>query len=52
MKEEKWDREFNKIFQNELGTINEKPPVDDKDRFAREQMILAIPRSTFRVLVE
>ena len=39
MKEEKWDRDFNKIFQNELGMINEKPPVDNKDKFAREQMI-------------
>jgi hypothetical protein len=39
MKEEKWDRDFNKIFQNELGIINEKPPVDDKDKFAREKMI-------------
>ena len=39
MKEPKWERDFNKIFQNELGIINEKPPVDDKDKFAREQMI-------------
>ena len=39
MKEKKWERDFNKIFQNELGTINEKPPVDDKDKFAREKMI-------------
>jgi hypothetical protein len=39
MKEEKWDRDFNKIFDNELGMINEKPPVDNKDKFAREQMI-------------
>ena len=39
MKEEKWDRDFNKIFQNELGLINENPPVDNKDKFAREQGI-------------
>ena len=39
MKEEKWDRDFNKIFDYELGMINEKPPVDNKDKFAREQMI-------------
>jgi len=39
MKEPKWERDFNKIFQNELGIINENSPVDDKDKFAREQMI-------------
>ena len=39
MKEPKWDREFNKIFQTELGMINEKPPVDNKDKFAREKMV-------------
>ena len=35
----KWDRDFNKIFQTELGMINEKPPVDNKDKFAREKMV-------------
>ena len=38
-KETKWDRDQTVCFQNELNTLNEKPPIDAKDKFGREAMI-------------
>jgi hypothetical protein len=37
-KEKKWDRDYQLNFDNELKQIKDKPPVDDKDEFAREEM--------------
>ena len=37
-KEEKWDRDYQLNFDNELKQIKDKPPVDAKDEFAREEM--------------
>ena len=39
MKETKWNRDYNFCFNNELEIINQKPPVDAKDKFAREEML-------------
>ena len=38
-KEEKWDRDYQLNFDNELKQIKDKPPVDAKDEFAREEML-------------
>jgi len=38
-KETEWDRNQTVCFKNELDTLNEKPPVDAKDKFGREAMI-------------
>ena len=38
-KETEWDRDQTVCFQNELDTLNEKPPIDAKDKFGREAMI-------------
>ena len=38
-KEEKWDRDYQLNFDNELKQIKDKPPVDAKDKFAREEML-------------
>jgi hypothetical protein len=38
-KETEWDRDQIVCFQNELDTLNEKPPIDAKDKFGREAMI-------------
>ena len=35
---EKWDRDYKVSFKAELDEINKKPPVDDKDEFARKEM--------------
>jgi hypothetical protein len=37
-KEKKWDRDYQLNFDNELKQIKDKPPVDAKDEFAREEM--------------
>jgi len=37
--ETEWDRDYKTCFQNELTLVNKKPPVDDKDAYAKEQMI-------------
>ena len=34
-----WDRDYKVSFEKELSYVNEKPPVDDKDAYAKEQMI-------------
>ena len=34
-----WDRDYKVSFEKELTSINKKPPVDDKDAYAKEQMI-------------
>ena len=39
IKEEKWDRDYQLNFDNELKQIKDKPPVDAKDEFAREEML-------------
>ena len=39
MKETKWNRDYNVCFNNELEIINQKPPVDAKDKFGKEEMI-------------
>jgi len=33
-----WDRDYKSAFKTELDEINKKPPVDDKDEFARKEM--------------
>ena len=38
-KEEKWDRDYQLNFNKELKIIKEKPAVDAKDKFAREEML-------------
>ena len=38
-KEEKWNRDYQLNFDNELKQIKDKPPVDAKDEFAREEML-------------
>jgi hypothetical protein len=37
-KEKKWNRDYQLNFDNELKQIKDKPPVDAKDEFAREEM--------------
>tara|TARA_R110000787_G_scaffold80812_1_gene175584 strand:- start:180 stop:1115 length:936 start_codon:yes stop_codon:yes gene_type:complete len=39
IKETEWDRDYQKCFDEELNQIKKKDPVDDKDKFAREEMI-------------
>jgi len=34
-----WDRDYQKNFDKELKQIKDKPPVDAKDKFAREEML-------------
>jgi hypothetical protein len=34
-----WDRDYQLNFDNELKQIKDKPPVDAKDEFAREEML-------------
>ena len=34
-----WDRDYKVSFEKELTYINKKPPVDDKDAYAKEKMI-------------
>ena len=39
IKETEWDRDYKLNFEKELKIIKDKPPVDAKDEFAREEMI-------------
>ena len=39
IKETEWDRDYKKCFDEELDQIKKKDPVDDKDKFARKEMI-------------
>ena len=39
IKETEWDRDYQVCFKAEQEVINEKPPVDEKDKFGREAMI-------------
>ena len=39
IKETEWDRDYKLNFDKELKIIKDKPPVDAKDEFAREEMI-------------
>ena len=39
IKETEWDRDYQKCFDSELDIINEKPPVDAKDEYARKEMV-------------
>ena len=39
IKETEWDRDYNVCFQNELDILNQKDPVDEKDKQGRQQMI-------------
>tara|TARA_Y100000385_G_scaffold49289_1_gene45964 strand:+ start:223 stop:1140 length:918 start_codon:yes stop_codon:yes gene_type:complete len=39
IKETEWDRDYQFCFKAEQEAINEKPPVDEKDKFGREAMI-------------
>ena len=34
-----WDKDYKVSFEKELTYINQKPPVDDKDAYAKEKMI-------------
>ena len=36
---EEWDRDYQLNFESELKEIKDKPPVDAKDEFAREEML-------------
>jgi len=38
-KETEWDRDYKVCFQNELKIVNSKDPVDEKDAYAKEEMI-------------
>ena len=38
IKETEWDRDYKLNFEKELKIIKDKPPVDEKDEFAREEM--------------
>ena len=38
IKETEWDRDYKLNFEKELKKIKDKPPVDEKDEFAREEM--------------
>jgi len=39
IKETEWDRDYKLNFEKELNFIKDKPPVDAKDDFAREEMV-------------
>ena len=39
IKETEWDRDYNTCFQSEIDILNQSPPVDEKDKQGRQQMI-------------
>ena len=39
IKETEWDRDYNTCFQSEIDILNQNPPVDEKDKQGRQQMI-------------